>query len=101
MTTILADKSSPFTPGKVNYAIPGKPATVHELLMQKSNGTFELAVWGEQAKGSNDIIVKLGATYGSVKVYDPTLGVAPIQTLANVSSVTLTLSDHAFIVEIE
>ena len=101
LTTILADKSSPFKPGVFNYSIPGQPATAHDLLMQKSTGVFELAVWGEQAKGSSDVTVQLGANYPSAKVYDPTVGVTPIQTLANVSAVPLTLSDHAFIIEIE
>jgi hypothetical protein len=100
MTTILADKSSAFTPGKVNYSIPAKPATVHDMLMQKSDGTFELAVWGERAKGSDDVIVNLGAAYPSVKVYDPTVGVEPTQTLSNVNSVPLTLSDHPVIIEL-
>ena len=100
MTTILADKPSSSKPGKLNYTLPNKPATVHDLLMQKSDGTFELAVWGEQVKGSNDINVNLGATYASVKVYDPTVGTAPVRTLAKVRSVPLTLSDHALIVEI-
>ena len=101
LTTILTDKSSTFTPGKINYAIPKQPGTVHDLLMQKSNGAFELAVWGEQVKGSNNITVNLGATYASVKVFDPTVGATPVQTLANVSSVPLTVSDHALIVEID
>jgi hypothetical protein len=100
MTTILVDKSSSFTPGKLRYAIAGKPVTVHDLLMQKSDGTFELAVWGEQVKGSNDITVSLGAACASVKVYDPTVGTAPVQTLANVNSVPLTVGDHALIIEI-
>lgn len=99
MTTVLADKAAAFTPGKINYSIPNKPATVHDLLMQKSNGTLELAVWGEQVKGSNEIAVNLGAKYASVKVYDPTVGVEAVQTLANVDSVPLKVSDHAFIVE--
>ena len=68
LTTILADQSSSFTPGNLNYTIPAQPATVHDLLLQKSNGTFELAVWGEQVKGTNDVTVNLGATYPSVKV---------------------------------
>lgn len=101
LTTILADNSSAFTPGKIEYTIPDQPATVHDLLLQKSNGTFELAVWSEQAKGSNEVLVNLGVKYASVKVYDPTIGVAPIQTLANASSVPLKLSDHAFVIEIE
>jgi hypothetical protein len=100
MTTILADKSSSFTPGKINYTIPSEPATIHDLLMQKSNGTFELAVWGEQAKGSSDIVVQLGGEYATVNVYNPTAGTEPIQKLAHVSSIPLKVSDHAFIIEI-
>jgi hypothetical protein len=100
MTTILADKSSDFTPGKINYTIANEPATVHDMLMQKRDGTFDLAVWGEQATGSNDITVNLGAKYASVKVYDPTVGIEPIKTLANVNAVPLTVSDHPFIIEI-
>ncbi len=41
LTTILADNSSAFTPGKIEYTISDQPATVHDLLLQKSNGTFE------------------------------------------------------------
>jgi hypothetical protein len=100
MTAILADKSSSFTPGKISYTIPAEPATTHDLLMQKSNGTFELAVWGEQAKGSSDIVVQLGGEYAAANVYDPTVGSEPIKKLAHVSSVPLTVSDHAFIIEI-
>jgi hypothetical protein len=101
LTTLLAGKSTAFTPGKLDYTIPSQPATVHDLLMQKSDGVFALAVWGERAKGSDDLTVNLGAKYASVKVYDPTAGIAPIHTLANVNSVPLTLSDHAFIVVVE
>jgi hypothetical protein len=57
-------------------------------------------VWGEQVKGASDIIVNLGGTFASVKVYDPTIGTAPTQTLSNVSSVPLTLSDHVVILEL-
>jgi len=35
-----------------------------------------------------------------VKVYDPTTGTAPTQTLSAVSSVPLTLSDHPVVLEI-
>jgi hypothetical protein len=100
LTTIVTDNTSSFTPGKVNYTIPNEPATVHDMLMQKSNGTYELAVWGEQVTGLNNITVNLGATYRSVNVYDPTVSTSPIQTLTGVSSVPLTVGDHAFIIEI-
>jgi hypothetical protein len=101
LTAILADPSSgSFSPGSLAYSIPGQPAAVHDLLLQKQDGTFELAVWGERAKGSNEVIVKLGGTFRSVRIYDPTLGAEPVHSLTQVSSVTLTLSDHASVIEI-
>jgi len=101
LTTLLADSpSASFTPENLNYSIPAPPATVHDLLLQKSTGVFELAVWGEQVKGTNDVTVNLGRTCASVKVFDPTSGVAPIRTLPNADLVTLSVSDHAFILEI-
>jgi len=101
LTTILADTGSLPSPGKLNYSIQDKPATVHDMLLEKSNGTFELVVWGEQVKGSNNITVNLGNPYASVKVYDPTLGATPVQTLNNTGSVPLTVSDHVLILELK
>ncbi len=100
LTTILADRSSDFTPRTLDYTIPGKPAPVHDLLIEKHDGTLELAVWSERAKGSDDVTVKFGAAPASAKVYDLTLGAAPVRTLGNTASVALTLSDHAMIIEI-
>ncbi len=104
MTTILADAVSN-TPGSLNYSIPSEPVTVHDLLMQKSDGTFYLAVWDERPatgsySGTDNVTVNLGGTYSSVKVYDPTVGTSVTQTLNNVSSVALTLSDHPLILAI-
>jgi hypothetical protein len=99
LTTILADKKSS-KPGSLNYSISGEPATVHDLLLQKSDGTFELAVWSELASGSNNITVNFGATFASVHVFDPTVGTSPVQNLTKVASVSLTLSDHPLIIEI-
>jgi hypothetical protein len=99
LTTILADASS-IAPGSLNYSIPAEPVTVHDLLIQKSNGTFELAVWDEKATGTDNVTVNLGSTYATVNVYDPTLGTSPTKTLSNVPSIPLTLSDHPVIIEI-
>jgi hypothetical protein len=99
LTTILADNASP-TPGSLNYSVPNAPATVHDLLLQKSDHTFELAVWGERASGSNTIMVELGATYPLVNVFDPTVGTSAVKTVRKAASVPLTLSDHPLIVEI-
>ncbi len=70
------------------------------MLLQKSDGTFELVVWGERLKGSDHVTVRLVETYPTLKVSDPTIGTEPIQTHRRVDSLKLTLSDHPLIVEI-
>jgi hypothetical protein len=100
MTRILADSTSSFEVVPLSYFIPNEPATVHDLLMQKSNGLYELAVWGDQVNGSNNITINLPGRSLSVKVYDVTSGASPIHTLGNVGSIHLTLGDHAMILEL-
>lgn len=100
LTTILADHGSGRSPGKLGYSLANPPATVHDLLLQKSSGAFELVVWNEQVRGTSAVRVNFGRAYPSVKVYDPTLGTTPTQTLRAVKSLTLTLSDHPVVIEI-
>jgi hypothetical protein len=101
LTTILADTGKRFTPGAMAYSVPDEPDTVHDMLMQKSTGVFELAIWGEQVNGSNNVTLKFGGgPVSSVNIYDVTVGASPIQTLKNVKIVPLTLSNHAMVVEI-
>ncbi|VFU09307.1 conserved exported protein of unknown function [Methylocella tundrae] len=103
LTTILNDnKAVGIAPGSLNYSIASEPATVHDLLMQKSTGAFELVVWDERPVGeaTDKVNVNLGGTHGTVNLYDPTVGVTATQTLSNVSSVPLTLSDHPIIIEV-
>lgn len=99
LTMILSDNGVS-QPGRLNYTIPDQPATVHDLLLQKGNGTFELVVWNEKADGTNNVTVDLGDAYSSVKVYDPTTGIAPTETLTDARSISLTLSDHPVVIEI-
>jgi hypothetical protein len=101
LTTVLADPGPATAPDALAYSIPNEPDTVHDMLMEKSNGVFELAVWGEQVSGFNNVTVKFGGnTVSQVNVYDVTLGSIPFQTLTRVKTVTLTMSDHALIVEV-
>ncbi len=99
LTAILADNVN-FLPGSLTYSIPNEPATVHDLLIQKSNGAFELAVWDERVSGADTITVKFGATFSSAGLYDPALSASPAQILSNAGSVQLTLTDHPMIVEL-
>jgi hypothetical protein len=100
LTSILADNVPVASPGRLRYSIANAPGTVHDLLLQKSDGAFELLVWGEQVTGESPIVINLGGSYADVKVYDATQGISPVQMLTNTDRVALTLSDHAMIVEI-
>jgi hypothetical protein len=104
--------ASSFTTGTLAYSLTGLPATGNSLLMEKSNGAFDLAVWNEPLiwnattnteikAAAVSVTVQLGATYAKVEVFDPLSGSSPIQTLSNVSQVTLSLTDHPLIVEVE
>jgi len=99
-TTILTDNKFIHKPGKVNYVIPNQPNTTHDLLLQKSNGKFILVLWGERfAGGTDNVIVKLGKKYKTIKIYDPTFGVSAINTLKMVDAVSLSLTNHPIIIE--
>jgi hypothetical protein len=77
-----------------------QPATVHDLLLQKKDGTFELVVWDEQLRGSCSVTVNLSDGPMKVTLFDPTIGTGPIQSMAKTTSVELTLSNHPLILEI-
>src|ERR1700730_5212614 len=83
LTSILADTSSSFTPTPITYTLSGAPSTVHSLLMQKSNGTYELAVWGEAFASQMPASVTLTLdTPRTGEVYDITVGPTPVSTFS-------------------
>jgi hypothetical protein len=100
LTTILADDKSLAAPGVLTYAIAQQPGTVHDLLLQKSTGAFDLVVWDERRAGEDRVTVTFPAAHKLVKVYDITAGTDPTATLRDATLVPLTLSDHAVILEI-
>jgi hypothetical protein len=100
LTTILTDKTLPAQPGQLEFTIFDQPKTVHDLLLQSSDGTFQLIVWDERLNGQDRVKVDLGTTRRSMKVYDPTIGIEPIQTLRDINSLELVLTDHPLIIAI-
>jgi Putative Ig domain len=101
LTTILADDVSN-APGRFSYSIPNEPETVHDLLLQKSDGSYWLVVWDERpiGTGEDNVAVNFVQPF-TVEVYDPTVDTNLQQTLKKVSSVPLSLSDHPLILAIK
>jgi hypothetical protein len=100
LTSILADNAPATDIGRLAYTIADEPPTVHDLLLRRSDGVFQLIVWGEQVIGTNNITVHLDKASATVKIYDITVGDMSTHTLNNVSNVPLMVSDHAMVVEI-
>jgi len=114
LTALLADTGSAaasFTPTGLSYQLSGTISTDHSMLMEKSDGSFWLAVWNEArlsgptspaaiSVANHSVTLTLGNAAQSVEVYDPLTGTAAIQTASNTSTISLSLPDHPILVEI-
>ena len=98
LTTIMADSGSPRT-DSLTYGLSGTTANDKSLLMEKSNGTFQLAVWNE-SDAAHNVTLNLGSAAQTIRIYDPLTGATAIQTYSNASSVTVNVPNHPVIVEI-
>ena len=99
LTTVLKDETPIENPGRVDYTVQGKSEFVHDLLLQKNDGTFALVVWGEHyVSGRTDVVVKLGKEYSDVKVYNPVTGLEPVQSFDAAQEVSLTLIDQPYVI---
>ena len=113
LTSILADSGSESVGGALNYTVSGLTnAGGNSLLIEKSTGALDLAVWAEPVSfdtttftnipvSDDSVTVSLGATYQTVEIFDPLVSSAPISTLHDTGSVQLDITDHPLIVEVE
>ncbi|MBR0993700.1 RHS repeat protein [Bradyrhizobium japonicum] len=114
LTTILADDGKgglqPTDP--LNYTLSNTPATGNSMVLGKSNGAYELVVWAEPklwndptdtevSNPAQTVNVNLGGVHHSVKVYDTLTGTTAIASYTDVSTITIPVSDHPLIIEID
>ena len=67
---------------------------MHDVLLQKSDGTLWLAVWNEDAGGSDGATVSFAAPPSTVTLYDPTSGTGATRTFRHPSTVELSLGSY-------
>ena len=100
-----------FTTGSLNYTISNLPSTGNSLLMEKSNGAYDIVVWNEPqvwnattetdiAVAPTTVTVNLGGTFTNVSVYDPMTGETAIATAQNTSSIQVAITDSPLIIEV-
>jgi len=103
LTTILSDNTpvDPSTLKNLSCTFSAYPATVHDLLLQKSNGKLYLIVWSERyLGGEDDITILFPTAFDEIKVYNPVVGTDPVQTSTSSTSVNLAMTNHPFILEL-
>jgi hypothetical protein len=100
LTNILEDDKTLAHPGRLGYSVYQEPATVHDLLLQKSNGEFDLVIWDERSSGGDTVTVTFPVAHDGIKLFDVTRGTSPIKVLNSTRSVVLSLTDHAVIISI-
>lgn len=97
----LADNGRRDSYGKLDYVIPFKPDTVHDLLLQRSDGTFQLVLWAERLDGSETIEIELGQKASRITIDDPSQLGETVQTLHDIDRLTLVLGDRPIVINID
>lgn len=100
LTTILKGDGAAKEPGALDHELAGATETVHELLLQRGDGAFQLVVWDERVKGEDRVTVKFGVEQAGVTIFDPTIGTNGTKVNGAVRSVELVLSDHPLVIEV-
>ncbi|WP_035695565.1 hypothetical protein [Bradyrhizobium liaoningense] len=114
LTTILADdgKGGQQPTDPLNYTLSNMPATGNSMVLGKSNGAYELVLWAEPklwhdgtdtelTNTAQTVTVNLGGVHHTVKVYDTLTGTTAIASYTDVSTITIPVSDHPVIIEID
>jgi hypothetical protein len=112
LMTILADPGTGgVAPGSLSYTLSGMPSTANSTLLEKSDGTFVLALWNDVrlsgptsqttiTVASVAVTLTLSAPFQSITVYDPLTGTTAVQSFANAQTVQIMVPDHPVLVEI-
>jgi hypothetical protein len=114
LTSVLADtgaSAATFKTAPLSYAISGLPSDGSSLLIEKSNGVYDLVIWAEPTiwtvashsavvAPTQTVTVSLTNSFAQVAVFDPLVSASAIAVGANINTVTLGVTDHPLIVQV-
>ncbi|WP_243389926.1 calcium-binding protein [Arboricoccus pini] len=113
LTTILADDGSTaesFKTGTLDYTISDMPTSGHSLLFEKSDGSYDIALWNEVTIWNNSTHTSVQATataitltfddYYDVSYYNIINSSKATATYEHVNELTISLGDSALILEL-
>lgn len=99
LTTLLDDDQPAKRLSSVAYSIENQSAEVHDLLLQKSDGSFALIIWGELYEGGEQTVtVRLKRKY-NIRIFNPTEGTTP-SCKGRMDNFDLRVATHPYIIEL-
>ena len=99
LTTLLDDDKPAKRLSSVAYSIENQSAEVHDLLLQKSDGSFALIIWGELYEGGKQTVtVRLKRKY-NIRIFNPTVGTSPTCE-GRMDNFDLRVTTHPYIIEL-
>jgi hypothetical protein len=105
------DAARPDQLSKLPWTLAPITESTHHLLLQKSNGEFDLILWREvssfDVRKQKDIdgppaatVLKLARTAKQVTLYEPVIQSAPIKSFSNTTDISIAIPDHPLVIAI-
>lgn len=115
LTSILADSgsdSATFATQALDYTVTNASSADSNMEIQKSSGVYDIVFWAEPTIWNNSThsevtapttqeVLDLGNVIADVKIYDPLTGTIAISQASGVSQLTVGVSDHPVIIEVD
>jgi hypothetical protein len=111
LIALLRDPGPAFKPGALDYSVEGAPPTLRQMLLQKRDGTFYLALWNEVSvwdpaagkalpASSAPVRLRFGEPVRSVEVYRPSSSGRALQRRGAARALKLRASAGVAVVKI-
>lgn len=98
-TTLLADRGGPSAPGALRFDLDGRHEPDWTLLMQKSDGSFWLALWDESA-GPHPVTLRLAKPAAQIEVFNPVAGTAATARATHADQMTVQAGHDPLLIRI-
>jgi hypothetical protein len=111
LIALLEDPGPAFTPGSLGYSLDHAPSDVRQVLLQKRDGSFWLALWREVSvwdeidrkdlyPGRASVTLNLPDSVAEAAVYLPHRSTTAIRTVVDPTSLTLDIGPAVTLVEL-
>lgn len=108
---LLSDRGPAFTPSSLQYSVAGAPNSAQQLLLQKRDGSFYLALWNRVSAWSPSsrtdlnpadvpVTVSFGEPIERAEVYRPHASAAAVSAQTAPTTLQLDLSERVTVVKL-